>query len=232
MQLLSTSLRVISNIFDTMRPHLKLQQELFLSFLLDRLVQPLSSTAPGARKAEIEAQLDLATWAKDASESGTNSLTASVNGRDRERERERDRERGGLNTEARELMLEILGHFARGKYSLVDFWVNYDCNVDGEDLFERLVKFLSRVSLESLRVATGNHAHTFASFQGVFPSPQGVSYIQENSQFVCLDTLLELVSHMAARLDEVSRRSASSFSSTTDIASSHSHQCRRSCVAS
>lgn len=43
-------------------------------------------------------------------------------------------------------MLEIMSHFARGKHSMVDLWVNYDCNVEGEDLFERLIKFLSRVS--------------------------------------------------------------------------------------
>lgn len=139
-QLLSTSLRVISNIFDTMRPHLKLQQELFLSFLLDRLVLPLPSTAPGTRKADIESQLDLSTWAADdESGSGRDTPTGSS------RERERERERMG-NPEARELMLEILAHWARGRYEMVDLWVNYDCNIEGEDLFERFVRFLSRVS--------------------------------------------------------------------------------------
>lgn len=62
-QLLSTSLRVITNVFDTMRPHLKLQQELFLSFLLDRLILP---NAAGIRKADLESQLDLSTWARDS----------------------------------------------------------------------------------------------------------------------------------------------------------------------
>ncbi|GAA5949414.1 hypothetical protein JCM21900_004055 [Sporobolomyces salmonicolor] len=173
-QLLSTSLRVITNIFDTMRPHLKLQQELFLSFLLDRLIQPLPSTAPGTRKADVESQLDRSTWAQD---DGAPSLGASPNGR------ERDRERGGAGQETRELMLEILGHFARGKYSMVDLWVNYDCNVEGEDLFERLIKFLSR---------------------GVYPANQASAYQyqQDSFQFLCLDALLELVGHMASRLDE------------------------------
>ena len=50
------------------------------------------------------------------------------------------------NPEARELMLEILAHWARGRYEMVDLWVNYDCNIEGEDLFERFVRFLSRVS--------------------------------------------------------------------------------------
>lgn len=144
MQLLSTSLRVIINIFDTMRTHLKLQQELFLSFLLDRLVLPLPSTAPGTRKAEVEAQLDLATWASPS------PFAPRTHDGDRERERERERDRdkreGGVRDEARELMLEILAQVGRAKFAMVDLWVNYDCDIEGEDLFERFVKFLSRVS--------------------------------------------------------------------------------------
>lgn len=170
-QLLSTSLRVICNIFDTMRPHLRLQQELFLSFLLDRLTLPSGSTAPaGARKAEIEQQLDVATWAATASDGlvrggSSSSLAGSANrdAREREREREmqrereRDRERGGGSAaESRELMLEILCQAARGRWAMVDYWVNYDCNVEGEDLFERLIKFLSRVSRQVARAAAAS----------------------------------------------------------------------------
>lgn len=164
-QLLSTSLRVICNIFDTMRAHLKLQQELFLSFLLDRLILPTagvsSVSAPGARKAEYEHQLDMATWASPALDAlalngNSSTLASGLNSREardreaREREmlRERERDRGTNGSiETRELMLEILGQAARGQWAIVDFWVNYDCNVEGEDLFERLIKFLSRVSV-------------------------------------------------------------------------------------
>lgn len=132
--LLSTSLRVISNIFDTMREHLKLQQELFLSFLLDRLVLPIAQGVPAAgRKGELESSLDASTWgaAGDALTTGTSTP--------------QQKETRG-NPEAREMMFEILGHLSRGQYSLLDLWVNYDCNVECEDLYERLIKFLSRVS--------------------------------------------------------------------------------------
>lgn len=146
-QILSTSLRVITNIFDTMRSHLKLQQELFLSFLLDRLILP--NAPPNVRKADLETELDRATWAQDSTDSTASArpstpLSASV--------REKDRDRAGPSAESRALMLEILGHFVRGKYSMVDLWVNYDCNIEGEDLYERLVKFLSRVSQAVLLV--------------------------------------------------------------------------------
>ena len=137
---MSMSLRVITNIFDTMREHLKLQQELFLSFLMDRLVLPLPSTAPGTRKAEMESQLDASTWGGEGRETGTSTPQGG-----REREREREKESRG-SAEARELMMEVMGHLARGEFALVDLWVNYDCNIECEDLYERVVKFLSRVS--------------------------------------------------------------------------------------
>lgn len=202
-QLLSTSLRVITNVFDTMRPHLKLQQELFLSFLLDRLILP---NAAGIRKADLESQLDLSTWARDSAPSASSSGTAGGgpggDGSPAGSERAstpaslsastRDRERsgagaGGPSAESRELMLELLAHLVRPRHSMVDLWVNYDCSVEGEDLYERLVKFLSR---------------------GVYPPHQG-AYQQDSSQLMCLDTILELVAHMAARLNEVRQRSRS-----------------------
>ncbi|BGP44136.1 GDP/GTP exchange factor for ARF [Rhodotorula kratochvilovae] len=180
-QLLSTSLRVITNIFDTMRPHLKLQQELFLSFLLDRLILPSSSAASSVRKADLESQLDLSTWAQDSAPSATGDSSSERGVPTPLSASTRERERGGPSAESRELMLELLAHFARARYSMVDLWVNYDCNVEGEDLFERLVKFLSR---------------------GVYPPNQAMSYHQDSSQLMCLDTILELVAHMAARLNE------------------------------
>jgi len=137
-----------------MRPHLKLQQELFLSFLLDRLILP-PSVAPGTRKADVEIALDRSTWLKDEEED-RRPLSASTSGRERERERDK-----GPSAETRELMLEIISHFARGKHSMVDLWVNYDCNVEGEDLFERLIKFLSRVSLP---YSPRHNPHTEVSF--------------------------------------------------------------------
>lgn len=98
------------------------------------------------RKADIESALDLSTWSNDDPSSNLIQQAYQSRDRDRDREKERDRERGIVHGEARELMLEVLSHFARGRWSMVDLWVNYDCNVEGEDLFERLVKFLSRVS--------------------------------------------------------------------------------------
>ncbi|BGP21002.1 GDP/GTP exchange factor for ARF [Rhodosporidiobolus nylandii] len=189
--LLSHSLRVITNIFSTLRPYLKLQQELFLSFLLDRLIlPPPSSSGAAPNKAEVENALDRSTWAADSSPApetsgGRPGTPGSLNGRDRERERY-----GG--GEIRELMLELLGHYARGKYTMVDLWVNYDCNVEGEDVLERLIKFLSRGVYPSHPTANGPGG--LNPYQHQPP--------QESSQLMCLDTILEMMQHMAQRMDE------------------------------
>ncbi|GAA6009496.1 hypothetical protein JCM10207_003803 [Rhodosporidiobolus poonsookiae] len=224
--LLSHSLRVITNLFSTLRPFLKLQQELFLSFLLDRLVLPSSSSAAAAQgaktKADLETLLDRSTWAAADAAAGAgpgegggggggarpgtpSSLSSSVNGRERERERDRERDRGG--SETRELMLEILGHVARGKYALVDLWVNYDCSVEGEDLVERLVRFLSRGVYPS---------HPSPLSLSLAPYSSAHQPPQEPAQLMCLDTVLEIMQHMAYRLDEVSSPGASSPSAPSD----------------
>lgn len=198
--LLSSSLRVIQNIFDTMRPYLKLQQELLISFLLDRLIIPLPGsgglgTIGGVvkGKGEIEDELDGVTWARpevegNLSDSNSNLSSSNSNnsgfytppinsisgGRNGNGgggsgggmgSSGNNLERSIREIESRELMLESLNFFCKSdKVSppssnienvggsgvkgndLIDLWVNYDCCIEGEDLFERVLKFLCRVS--------------------------------------------------------------------------------------
>lgn len=40
--------------------------------------------------------------------------------------------------------------------------------------------------------------------QGVFPVSAGGPALQDSSQLVCLDTILAVVGHMSARIDQVS----------------------------
>ena len=47
--------------------------------------------------------------------------------------------------EIRELMLETLSHIARHPSFMVDQYANYDCDVNCEDLFEKLVDLLAKV---------------------------------------------------------------------------------------
>lgn len=146
-----------------MRPHLKLQQELFFSFLIDRLIRPIGTaglSTPAARKGDMESELDASTW--NVGDMGFPAgvpmkSVHSIGGGGGER-----RSSGTLSqssgpgssrtpiqipgSEGRDLMLEYLAQYARASDFMTNLWINYDCNVDCEDLFERLIKFFSRVS--------------------------------------------------------------------------------------
>lgn len=55
---------------------------------------------------------------------------------------------GGVDPALRELMLETLVLLSREPSFMVDLWANYDCDVNCEDVFERLIGFLTKVSGE------------------------------------------------------------------------------------
>ncbi|GAA95631.1 uncharacterized protein L969DRAFT_615408 [Mixia osmundae IAM 14324] len=176
--ILSASLRVISVVFDTMAEYLKPQWELFLSFTLDKLVEPTGKLA--VRKLELELELDAATWGSATAVSPSPSL-----GRERAASpaptlRPKDSGSSSQMTESKELLLEYIGFLTRTPDFLQSLWVNYDCNIDCEDLYERLVRFICR---------------------GVFPTHAGVTNTQDGSQMLCLDTVLTFVHLMATRLE-------------------------------
>ncbi|RUS35496.1 hypothetical protein BC938DRAFT_482565 [Jimgerdemannia flammicorona] len=177
--LLTLTLRVTSTVFDTMRPYLMLQQELFLFFLIERLTPP---NFPKSLPFDID--LD-----------GSITLVIPTPDHIHERERPVSPQPGGPRSESRasvgradapaasgevrELLLECLGQSARNPTFMVDLWVNYDCNLDCGDLFEETVKFLSKNS---------------------FPEPN--SYSASNSHMLCLDSLLMFVNHMVDRIGD------------------------------
>ena len=141
---LSLSLRVIATVFETMRPHLKLQQELLLSFLIDKLGPvPGTNTQPRTR-------LNLPSKGTTASPS---PATSSTGGTDQQEEAEDEetpkasRLISPAKGETRELMLETLGHLSRYPEFMIDVWLNYDCDSNCEDLFERMIAFLTKVCL-------------------------------------------------------------------------------------
>ncbi|CAG8722278.1 16784_t:CDS:10, partial [Acaulospora morrowiae] len=169
MVLLSLSLRVISTVFGTLRPYLKLQQELYLSFLIERLTPPTNSLRTIAFNAEfssVNSSID--------SPLASGSSTPSTG---RDRNLRLSGETSVATGEVRELLLESLGQFARDPSFMVDLWVNYDCNLDCGDLFEEVVKFLSKNSF-----------------------PETTGYSVSNSYVICLDSLLLYVNHMVERL--------------------------------
>ena len=139
---LQTTLRTISTMFETMRRELKLQQELFLAFTVDRLAPPQKTQSqlarPGAAPRPgtpipgtprlgptIEAELDRAP-------SAPRILVAPARG------------------DTRELLLETLGLISRHPSFMVDLYTNYDCDMNCENMFERLIDFATKVCTRSL----------------------------------------------------------------------------------
>lgn len=150
---LSLALRTIATIFETMRPYLKLQQELLISFLIDKLTPP-----PGSTTGPQNVRLGIPNSHKGR---GAGSTTSTSDTAEKEKDLESDADsqaasrtgKAGITPakgETRELLLETLGHLSRYPEFMVDVWINYDCDIDCEDLFERFVSFLAKASLPKL----------------------------------------------------------------------------------
>ncbi|KAG0032094.1 GDP/GTP exchange factor for ARF [Podila clonocystis] len=175
LQILTLTLRVISTLFDTMKPCLKLQQELFLSFLLDRLSPPAFALKPLPFNPDFGEPLRPAVATSEpevsnGSRAGSPSPSVKSGKGDK-------LDTTTAHGEVRELLLECLGQFARAPTFMVDLWVNYDCGLDCGDLFQDMIKFLTRNSF-----------------------PDSTTYSASNSHMLCMDSLLLFINHMVDRL--------------------------------
>ncbi|KAJ6606553.1 hypothetical protein DFH09DRAFT_1242048 [Mycena vulgaris] len=176
---LHSALRTISTVFDTMRQHLKLHQELFLAFTIDRLAPP--APPPGKKGNGL--------YATGSPRPGTPVPATPTLGPS---ESKHDVETGTMTPsrvlvtpargETRDLILETLSQISRHPSFMVDLYINYDCDINCENLFERLIEFLTKA---------------------VHPShyPGGLDARQRNVQYLCLDLLLAFVNDMAARAE-------------------------------
>ncbi|ESK85960.1 golgi-specific brefeldin a-resistance guanine nucleotide exchange factor 1 (bfa-resistant gef 1) [Moniliophthora roreri MCA 2997] len=173
---LHAALRAISTMFDTMREHLKLQQELFLAFTIDRLA-PL--TAGVGKPQQVPAKK--ASGFPASPRPGTPSLAP-----------EADSAKGNSTPtrvlvspargETRDLFLETLGQISRQPSFMIDLYTNYDCDINCENIFERVIEFLTKAV----------HPSHYAG---------GLDVQQRNAQYLCLDILLAFVNDMAKRAE-------------------------------
>ncbi|KAG0746337.1 hypothetical protein G6F57_000076 [Rhizopus arrhizus] len=169
--LLSLSLRVIATVFDTLGAFLKLQQELFLSFLIQRL-----SVATDNVDIDEEGKVSFLSTRIETLDTDT-SRSASPNILAKSTEKTKNSvDQAPLTPEIRGLLLEYLLQFVRSEGFMVDLWYNYDCDLSCGDLFEELVQFLCRNS---------------------FPDPQ--SYSITNYHSLCLDTVCMFITQMVER---------------------------------
>ncbi|KAI0831147.1 Sec7-domain-containing protein [Trametes gibbosa] len=176
---LQTTLRTIATMFETMRPKLKLQQELFLTFTIDRLAPP---PAPSTKNLPLAQKALLGTPRPGNSVPSTPHLGPPLPEFDEKVPATPRLVVPPARGDTRELLLETLCQISRHPSFMVDLYVNYDCDMNCENMFERLIEF---------------------SAKGIFPVQGlgGQDYHLQNSQFLCLDLLLAFVGRMAARAE-------------------------------
>lgn len=151
---LHLTLRTISTIFETMREHLKLQQELFLAFTIDRLALPFSDTVTKRHNAGVA--FGKRPYPSSPRPGTPATSSPKVSGLDSELESEKDVATPArvsvvpARGETRQLILETLSHISRHPSFMVDLYANYDCDVNCENMFERFIDFLTKVTSNSI----------------------------------------------------------------------------------
>ncbi|CCO30694.1 Pattern formation protein EMB30 AltName: Full=Protein EMBRYO DEFECTIVE 30 [Rhizoctonia solani AG-1 IB] len=164
--------KAIATLFEVARPSLKLQRELFLSFLVARL-EPIGPIFDGRSPGRVGTETPTggprpSTPAPGTPNPGLGTPKAGTVA-------------GNVEPELRELMLEILILLSREPSFMVDLWANYDCDVNCEDIFERLVGFLTK---------------------STYPLMGGIGGQQQYaSRLLALDMLLAYVDRMHARAE-------------------------------
>ena len=177
MSLLNESLRVAGTLLATCRQVLKLQQELFLSYLVaclhPRVEIPRES---GIDPTLYEGVPYMPKLVKQPPSSTSSGRSTPVPVKDRQK---LGMEGGQRKPDAREAMVESIGALARIPSFLAELFVNYDCEVDRSDLCEDMVGLLSRNAF-----------------------PDSATWSTTNVPPLCLDALLGYIQFMADRLQD------------------------------
>ena len=177
MSLLNESLRVAGTLLATCRSVLKLQQELFLSYIVACLHPRVEiPREPGIHPSLYEGVPKVPKLVKQPSSSPGSGRSTPVPVKDRQ---SLGLEGGSRKPDAREAMVESIGALARIPSFLAELFVNYDCEVDRSDLCEDLVGLLSRNAF-----------------------PDSATWSTTNVPPLCLDALLSYVQFVADRLDD------------------------------
>ncbi|CUA75851.1 putative protein C211,03 [Schizosaccharomyces pombe 972h-] [Rhizoctonia solani] len=132
------ALKAVATLFEVARPNLKLQRELFLSFLVARL-EPVGPIYDGRSAGRQGFGTETPTGGPRPSTPApgtpkTSGLSTPKAGA----------VAGNVEPELREVMLETLVLLSREPSFMVDLWANYDCDVNCEDIFEKLIGFLTK----------------------------------------------------------------------------------------
>ncbi|KIH92242.1 hypothetical protein SPBR_02176 [Sporothrix brasiliensis 5110] len=176
MAILQESLIVASTLLSTCRGVLKLQQELYLSYLISCLHPAVDIP----REANIDPSLyegipQAPKLVKPPPSQVSSGRSTPVQIKDRQK---LGMEGGMRKPEARQAMVENIGVLARMPTFMIELFVNYDCDTDRTDLCEDMIGLLSRNAL-----------------------PDSATWSTTSVPPLCLDALLRFVQFMAMRLE-------------------------------
>lgn len=174
--ILQESLRVTKTLLTTCREVLKLQQELFLSYLAECLHPRIDIPAEaGIDPALYDGVPQAPKLAKPLPPSGSASgRSTPVPVKDRQK---LGMQGGTRRPEAREVMVESLSSLIRIPSFMLELFVNYDCEVDRADLCEDIVGLLARNAF-----------------------PDAATWSTTSVPPLCLDALMSYVNFVAERL--------------------------------
>lgn len=177
MAILQESLIVAGTLLSTCRGILKLQQELYLSYL----VACLHPSVEIPREAGIDPSLysgipQTPKLVKPPPSQTSSGRSTPVPIKDRQK---LGMEGGARKPDARQAMVESIGVLARMPTFMVELFVNYDCDQDRADLCEDMVGLLSRNAL-----------------------PDSATWSTTSVPPLCLDALLRFIQFIAERLDQ------------------------------
>lgn len=177
LSILHESLRVAGTLLATCRNVLKLQQELYLSYV----VACLHPRVPIPDEPSIDPSLyegvpQAPRLVKPAPGGPQSGRSTPVPVKDRQR---LGMEGGSRKPDARESMVESVGALVRIPSFMVELFVNYDCETDRSDLCLDMIGLLSRNAF-----------------------PDAATWSTTNVPPLCLDSLLSYVQFIADRLED------------------------------
>ena len=178
MAVLNESLRVAGTLLATCRNVLKLQQELYLSYVVACLFPRVEiPQEPGIDQSLYEGVPQAPSLIKPPPQQTPSSgRSTPVPVKDRQK---LGLEGGARKPDAREAMVENLGGLVRIPSFMAELFVNYDCEIDRGDVCMDIVGLLSRNAF-----------------------PDSATWSTVNVPPLCLDALLGFVQSIADRLDD------------------------------
>ncbi len=180
MAILHEALIVAATLLSTCRGVLKLQQELFLSYMVACLHPRVEiPSEPGIDPQLYAAVPQAPKLVKPAPSQTASGRSTPVQVKDRQK---LGLEGGSRKPDAREAMVESVGALTRIPSFMVELFVNYDCDVNRGDLCEDMVGLLSRNAI-----------------------PDAATWSTTSVPPLCLDALLGYVQFINERLDDEPR---------------------------